>query len=141
MHPSSKRAYEMLARLKDFEDTVAWEQAVREEPTEMWVTPEPAKPKPQRSDDAMPEKDWSAWERWCDGRIAHALEAFSKELEEAVGEAMSEYAHARLTAESKKLREEIASLRADQTIDRAITRGEVSQLKAEVPIKRRTDAA
>jgi hypothetical protein len=90
-----------------------------------------------------------AWNRWMSdyvrAHVEHRLKKYSEDLVDAVGEAMSTYVHERLSAETTKLREEfnreLGSLRADMTIDRAIKRGEVSQLHGEVPKKRRSDVA
>jgi hypothetical protein len=41
---------------------------------------------------------------------------------------MSTYVHERLTAETTKLREEIAGLRIDTAVNRSVPRGEINNL-------------
>lgn len=148
MHPAVKRAREMLERLDGVEGQYANERAWRGEDVEMWQTPtkpqQPeiiyktfAQPAPQQQSAAMDTETQRKWERWCDDRIERALAAYSEQLLDGVGEAIS-----LLRAELRKeFQTELAALRADQTIDRAITRGEVSSLRAEVPAARKRNVA
>jgi len=51
------------------------------------------------------QRDWSDWERWCDGRIAAALEEHDRAYDKAVGRALGEACN--------ELRDEIAALRRE----------------------------
>jgi hypothetical protein len=71
----------------------------------------------------------AGWDRWVKDHIAIALDDHRKLMIEAIGQAMSEYVHKRLTDETTKLREEIGSLRAELTLATGIQRGAVAELK------------
>ena len=126
MHPSIQRARALLDRLDRQE--VEWAiEAVQPDPDAvMWQSPEPVKPKPERSD-TMPEKDWSAWERWCDDRITRMIGVDSDHFN-AIAEALS-----LLRRELRKeFQAELAALRADMNVATGIQRGEIAEIKKNV---------
>ena len=90
--------------------------------------------KPQQGAAVMDAEQQRRWDAWCDARIEKMMhDVFT----DAIAEFVSEYVAKQL----KAVREEIAGLRADMTVQNAVQRGEISQLRGEVPTKRRNDAA
>lgn len=113
-----------------------------------WPTEqELVRPQPQQTAQ-MDQRTADEWNRWLSDYVERAIKQYDKQLSEslldAIGEAFSiERADMRkhISEQVRQLREELGALRADLTIDRAIKRGEVSQLHGEVPKKRRNDVA
>jgi len=100
-----------------------------------WQVPEVKQPKQRNGSTVTEQKDWSAWERWCDGRIMKMLGPDSVHFN-AVAEALS-----LLRAELRKeFAEQLGQLRAELNVQVGVQRGEISQLKSEVPVRKR-DAA
>jgi LPS O-antigen subunit length determinant protein (WzzB/FepE family) len=116
-----------------------------------WPTErEVARPQPQQT--VMDQQIADGWNRWLAEYVARAIKQYDEKLSEnlidAVGEAFSiergdmrKYISEQLGQLRKELETEIGGLRADVTLDRALKRGEVSQLHGEVPKKRRSDVA
>jgi hypothetical protein len=71
----------------------------------------------------------AGWDHWLKTHIAIALEDHRKQMIAAIGQAMSQYVHKRLTEETAQLREEIGILRADLRLATSIQRGEVAEQK------------
>jgi hypothetical protein len=76
-------------------------------------------PPGQPTMDAATEERWNAW---CDARIEKMMHDVFKD---AIVEFVGDYVHRHL----KPMHEEIAALRADLTVQTAIARGEIAQIK------------
>ena len=108
--------------------------------------PRPPKPKPQVTTMAPEvQKLWDAWfdarvQKWVGHKsrlfnaIAEAFSLFREEERKHMHEHVVAEIKKQLDAEATKLRDEFAaeigSLRADQAINRAVMKGEVTQLKS-----------
>jgi hypothetical protein len=99
----------------------------------VYKTYEPQPMQQQAVAATLDDETQAKWDRWCDAHIWKMLEGPYKE---AVAKFVSDYVYQRLTDETTKLREEIATLRADVAILRGII-----QSNNVTPIKSDRDAA
>jgi hypothetical protein len=109
-----------------------------------WPTEQELVRPQQHQTTQMGQRTADEWNRWLSNYVERAIKQYdevsSEALINAVGDAIGDerkYVHGLID----KLREEVGQLRADLTLDRALKRGEVSQLHGEVPKKRRSDVA
>jgi hypothetical protein len=108
---------------------------------------QPARPVQQSS--VMDEATGRAWNKWLTDYVELALDANNETMVDVIAEFASEYVGKRLKDASAKLREELrkefaeqlGQLRADMNVQTGIARGEISELKSNVPAKRGRNVA
>jgi hypothetical protein len=140
MHPSTKRAYEILDRLADFEVTPRDPAAVdaleswdalraRSAPTKqhhsgsselIYKTHNPHQPVQQRAA-TMDEQTQARWDNWCKSHITRALEEFAESGDEIFSLVAQDIAalRAEMQGQIDQLRSELALLRGQ--IDGSVT--------------------
>jgi hypothetical protein len=103
----------------------------------IFKTHEPAARPTQQRSATMDSATAAKWTEWVQAHIRNAFAEHNEQLTEAMGEVISEIRHEL----RKEFTEQVGALRTELTISSAIAKGEIAQLKAEVPSKRRNDAA
>jgi hypothetical protein len=147
------RARAKLRALAGVERDFAADAAERDPDAQYWQSPEPPRARPQSEAD---KPTFTERQKYAIGgaisilrkelrdHVAEEIRKLADETKDAVAEFVSVYTRQKIEAATAKLREEfdrqLGELRADQTVDRSLTRTELKALRGTVK-RRNGDAA
>jgi hypothetical protein len=105
-----------LERLADFTPRENDGDLHYSEPRQAWTLPQPEPPKRQRhtrTASVAEPPDWSAWNAWCDQRIAAAVARERAEMIPIIGEAIGKLLDVEADRHKSELSEKISELRLE----------------------------